>query len=173
MFLTLQILKVIVHVIDKNDNVPLFPESSLTLSLSETTRPGSLFAVPNADDADSGRYGVQIYELVPSPGSDRFDIVMTNHSDGTVDVKLALARELDRETSSQYDLTLVAWDGGQPPQSGSLSIVINVVDANDNSPTFSRSDYVVQLRENAPRGSAIVRVSATDLDSGLNGRVSE
>lgn len=72
------------HIIDKNDNVPIFPESSLTLSLSETTRPDSLFAIPNAEDADSGRFGVQIYELVLSPGSDRFDLVMTNHSDGTV-----------------------------------------------------------------------------------------
>jgi hypothetical protein len=90
-----------------------------------------------------------------------------------VDVKLKLARELDRETRSQYDLTLIAWDGGQPPQSGSLAIVINVVDANDNSPIFTRPEYVVQLRESAPRGTAIVRVSATDLDTGLNGQVSD
>lgn len=88
-------------------------------------------------------------------------------------MKLKLARELDRETRSQYDLTLIAWDGGQPPQSGSLAIVINVVDANDNSPIFTRPEYVVQLRESTPRGTAIVRVSATDLDTGLNGQVSD
>jgi hypothetical protein len=164
-----QILKVIVTIVDKNDNIPTFPDASLSLVLSETTKVDSVFALPSAEDKDGWQYGVQMYELIST--NDKFEIKMTNNSDGSMDVRLVLAKELDREREESYDMSLVAWDGGQPPQSGHISISVIVLDANDNSPRFQKTEYQVSVSEDAHYGLLLLRLSATDADTGVNGQV--
>uniref|UniRef100_A0A8C5ZGV1 Protocadherin beta 13 n=1 Tax=Marmota marmota marmota TaxID=9994 RepID=A0A8C5ZGV1_MARMA len=51
------------------------------------------------------------------------------------------------------------------------SVLIEVVDINDNAPEFQQPIYKVQIPENSPVGSLVVTVSATDLDGGVYGKI--
>ena len=164
-----QILKVIVTIIDKNDNIPTFPDTSINLVLSENTKIGSLFALPSAEDADGGTYGIQNYDLIAN--TNHFNLQLSNNSDGSIDVRLVLLKELDREAAERFDLVLDAWDGGHPPQSGQLYISVTVTDANDNSPKFQQSEYQASVVEGTHYSLALLRLVATDADDGPNGHV--
>jgi len=83
-----------------------------------------------------------------------------------------LLQELDRElTPEGYELVLIAMDGGEPRRSASLIIDIDVGDINDNNPEFDRATYEVDVSENVGIGTTVIRLIATDLDSGSNGHV--
>ena len=79
---------------------------------------------------------------------------------------------LDRETKESYHLVILAKDnGGEPPlgpKSASATIVVNVVDVNDNDPTFSQRNYHTTIREDTPLGARVITVLATDKDKGNN-----
>ncbi|NXI48659.1 PCDB8 protein, partial [Galbula dea] len=85
--------------------------------------------------------------------------------------ELVLEKPLDREEQSEMGFSLIATDGGSPPRSGTTQIHIVVLDVNDNSPVFTQELYVVQVLENAPEGSLILKVVATDQDVGVNGNI--
>uniref|UniRef100_A0A8B9VR59 Protocadherin gamma-C3 n=1 Tax=Anas zonorhyncha TaxID=75864 RepID=A0A8B9VR59_9AVES len=78
---------------------------------------------------------------------------------------------LDREQSALQQLVLTAVDGGDPPKSGTAQISVRVVDTNDNPPAFDRSTYTVNLLENSPPGTLVVKLNASDPDEGSNGDV--
>jgi len=61
-----------------------------------------------------------------------FSLTMSTKLDGSTDVKLMLVRALDREQSDTHQLVVTAFDGGQPRRSGTLNIIVKVLDANDN-----------------------------------------
>ncbi|NXC02244.1 PCDGE protein, partial [Orthonyx spaldingii] len=86
--------------------------------------------------------------------------------------ELVLERALDREKQSSFELVLMAVDGGDPARSGTVQIRVNVTDANDNPPVFSKRVYDARVAETLPVGSLVLRVVATDADAGTNGRVS-
>ena len=72
---------------------------------------------------------------------------------------------------TSYQLNITATDGGSPQLSGSIMITINVVDENDNNPIFSASTYRQSIGENAPEGSVVEMLQATDADSTSNGEL--
>ena len=82
------------------------------------------------------------------------------------------ARPLDRESQGSYRLTVTAADGGSPPLSSSCNLTVRVLDENDNPPVFGELSYRGRVREDAPLGSLILNVSATDRDLGDNARLS-
>ena len=74
--------------------------------------------------------------------------------------------------SDHYNLTIIAYDAGVPPLSGTLTVDVIVSDVNDNSPVFEKRDgYDVTLAADAPVGTPVVKVAATDPDEGDNGLV--
>ncbi|XP_010179117.1 PREDICTED: protocadherin beta-13-like, partial [Mesitornis unicolor] len=87
-------------------------------------------------------------------------------------VELVLEKPLDREEQAELDFSVTAVDGGSPPRSGTTQIHIVVLDVNDNAPVFTQKLYIGQVLENAPEGSVVLRVAATDQDAGLNGEIS-
>jgi len=119
-----RILKVSIEVIDVNDNAPAFPQPRLSLEMKESSPIGSRVPVPAADDPDAGEFGVQRYELVESSSSSSFRLAVSERSDGGSDVWLTLGRRLDREQLRTYTLSIVAYDGGTPPKSGSVNIQV-------------------------------------------------
>lgn len=132
------------------------------------------FQLPIATDADGPANNAVGYQLRPETDSslDYFRLGVVNSSvTGSAEVWLSLAMTLDRETAAEHQLTLVASDSGVPRLSGSLLIVINVEDANDNRPVFDRPNYDVSVPETADTGTEIAVVRATDADDGANGRV--
>lgn len=84
---------------------------------------------------------------------------------------LSTSRPLDRESKSKYTLTVEAQDQGIPPLASSVTLDINVLDLNDNSPVFPSSSYSVEISENASEGSLVLKVSASDKDEGSNSQV--
>ncbi|XP_031468019.1 protocadherin alpha-13-like, partial [Phasianus colchicus] len=72
------------------------------------------------------------------------------------------------ESVPEHRLVLTASDGGRPALTGTVQLVISVLDANDNAPQFNQSVYKVQLPEDAAEGTLVARVAATDPDEGIN-----
>lgn len=82
-----------------------------------------------------------------------------------------LAKPLDRETTAKHKMTIIATDNGIPPLSTSASLVVNVIDANDNDPVFTKGSYEFQVEENHKAGAFVGKISATDADLGDNALV--
>lgn len=87
-------------------------------------------------------------------------------------IDLEVNQTLDRENQSSYQLVLEAVDKGQPPLYGRLMVTVNVQDVNDNEPIFTRKLYECQHKEDAPKGTLLVRVQAHDADLDANGQIS-
>ncbi|NXT63465.1 PCDGE protein, partial [Chaetops frenatus] len=137
--------------------------------ISEWTLPSARFPLELARDADAGSNSLLTYHLTSDPS---FSLSMKEKPGGKKQPELVLERALDREKQSSFELVLTAVDGGEPARSGTVQVRVNVTDANDNPPVFSKSVYEVRLSENLPVESLVLRVRATDADAGSNGRVS-
>ncbi|KAK2524870.1 hypothetical protein Q9233_009189 [Columba guinea] len=166
----LNVFDVEVVIQDVNDNSPTFSKAALDLEIGEWIPPGARFPLEMARDADVGSNSLLTYQLTDNPA---FTLAVKESPDGSKQPELVLERALDREKQSSYQLVLTAVDGGEPVRSGTVQVRINVTDANDNAPVFSKSVYVARVRENVPAGSLVLRVRATDVDAGLNGESGE
>nr|XP_009688570.1 PREDICTED: protocadherin gamma-C3 [Struthio camelus australis] len=165
----LNVFHVDVAIQDVNDNSPVFSKAALDLEIGEWTVPGARFPLEMAQDADVGSNSLLSYQLTETPS---FTLAVKESPDGSRQPELVLAAALDREKQSSFQMVLTAVDGGAPARSGTVQIRVNVTDANDNAPVFSKSAYEARVRENLPAGSLVLRVRATDADAGSNGRVS-
>jgi len=85
-----------------------------------------------------------------------------------MELKLVLVKRLDRESRDQFRFRVVAVDGGDPPRSGSVDVLLRVLDANDNVPTFDRAVYEATVAENCALRTTVATVSAVDRDAGPN-----
>ncbi|XP_039872402.1 protocadherin alpha-8-like isoform X28 [Simochromis diagramma] len=157
-----------IEVLDVNDHSPTFTDNQTHLEISESALPGARFQLQGARDPDSDMFSVQQYKLSQN---DHFRLeVKDREEDGKIPV-LFLHKALDKEAARSHRLLLTAVDGGKPARSGTMEIIVNVLDVNDNMPVFARDSYTAVLDENSPIGTTIVQVNATDLDDGLNGEV--
>ncbi|XP_059681598.1 protocadherin alpha-2-like [Gavia stellata] len=161
----LRVFHVELEVTDINDNAPLFPAARKNLSIAESSLPGSRFPLEGASDADIGANAQLSYTLSPS---EHFTLDVKSSDENRKSLFLVLTKSLDRETMPVHRLVLTASDGGRPSLSGTVELVISVLDANDNAPQFNQSVYKVQLPESAAEKTLVVRVNATDPDEGLN-----
>ncbi|XP_030621289.1 protocadherin alpha-3-like [Chanos chanos] len=164
----LNIYRFEVNVLDINDNAPSFRSLSKDLNISELALPGERFALPSAYDQDIGSNSVKSYKLSPN---EHFSLEVPSGGEQSVSAELVLQKALDREKQPVIQLTLTAVDGGKPPRSGTIQININVEDINDNIPVFDKPLYKTRVSENAPYGTSVITVHATDTDEGLNGEV--
>ncbi|XP_012583220.1 PREDICTED: protocadherin beta-16-like, partial [Condylura cristata] len=164
----LEIFQAELRVKDINDHSPVFTEKNMSLKVSENSPLGIILPLSNAVDLDVGSNNVQNYKISPNS---YFRVLTRNLSDGRKYPELVLDKELDREEEPEISLTLTALDGGSPPLYGTSRVHIEVVDSNDNAPEFGQPLYKVHIPENSPSGSLVVTVSATDLDSGDNGKI--
>ncbi|XP_078248621.1 protocadherin alpha-3 isoform X13 [Pogona vitticeps] len=165
----LGVFHVEVEITDINDNDPVFSVRQQNLSVLESRVPGSHFPVEEASDADIGINGQVTYKLSPNEYFSVEEIKNYEHSKSLV---LTLKKPLDREASTEHHLLLSAIDSGQPPLTGTILLVITVVDVNDNPPSFNQSVYKVKLLENSAVGTLIIKLEATDMDEGINKEVS-
>ncbi|XP_050770460.1 protocadherin alpha-2-like [Gymnogyps californianus] len=162
----LRVFHVELEVTDINDNAPLFPAARKNLSIAEfTTLPGSRFPLEGASDADIGANAQLSYTLSPS---EHFGLEVKTKDQTKISVVLVLTKSLDRETMPVHRLVLTASDGGRPPLTGTMELVISVLDVNDNAPQFNQSVYKVELPESAAAGTVFLQLAATDKDEGIN-----
>ncbi|XP_064609257.1 protocadherin gamma-A4-like [Liolophura sinensis] len=156
-----------VQVLDVNDNTPAItfnlPPGRQRIAVSETLVPGDFITRMSVFDGDTGRDGEVICKLA----GNRFQLT---HIFGS-EFKILLNSSLDRESEPLVNLTVSCSDRGSPPKQDVQVLTIQIEDSNDNIPKFSQQFYHTETRENPQNGDVIIKVSATDLDIGENGRV--
>ncbi|XP_058671525.1 protocadherin gamma-B5-like [Ammospiza caudacuta] len=157
--------KVVVEVLDVNDNAPEITVLSLSSPVPEDTPAGTVVAVLNVNDPDSGENGQVSCEL---SGEAPLSIVAS--SGGSY--KVVTSGALDREQASEHRVSVVARDRGRPALRSSRELVLEVSDVNDNAPVFEEAAYSAYVAENNAAGALVLRVQARDADAGANGRVS-
>nr|XP_046180221.1 protocadherin beta-16-like isoform X13 [Oncorhynchus gorbuscha] len=157
-----------VEITDVNDNIPSFEKSDVQFKISESAVIGAKFILDGAMDQDVGINGLQSYTLKPT---DHFALELHNQADGNKNVEMVLKKPLDRERVEQISLILTAADGGEPQLSGTMQILITVLDANDNPPVFTQHTYKATVTEHSPKGTLVTSVSASDADHGSNSKV--
>nr|XP_046262626.1 protocadherin gamma-A2-like [Scatophagus argus] len=159
---------VTVQITDINDNAPTFEKSEMKFKISESAASGAKFVLKRAVDLDVGINDLKRYELKPT---DNFALKLHSNADGNKNVEMVLQKPLDREKEEQISLVLTAVDGGEPQMSGTMLIVITVLDANDNAPVFTQPTYKATVTENSPKGTVVATVTASDADQGSNGKI--
>ncbi|XP_062250260.1 protocadherin alpha-8-like [Platichthys flesus] len=158
--------RVIVKIKDVNDNAPEIEVTSLSNTVSEDSKPGTVISLISVTDKDSGVNGKVIlrindgvpFELKPSYKENIYSVVTK-----------AL---LDREQGPQYEIIIKANDCGEPPLSTFRTLNIQISDVNDNSPHFNQSPLQFYLSENNVAGAPVFSVSATDIDMNENAALS-
>ncbi|CAM4601851.1 unnamed protein product [Caretta caretta] len=156
--------KILVRVIDVNDNAPKITIASLFSSVSEDNPPGTLIALLNIRDKDSGENG-EVTCSIPGNLPFRLQKSFDNY------YSLVTDRPLDRERVSDYNVTIKATDRGAPNLASKTTILVQLSDINDNAPIFNQTSYTLYITENNPRGASFGSLKANDPDSGENARV--
>ncbi|XP_031654401.1 protocadherin beta-16 isoform X26 [Oncorhynchus kisutch] len=164
----MEFYSIIVEVTDVNDNAPVFKKREMKFRISESSVTGAKFVLERAMDLDVDYNGLQSYSLNPT---DNFILTLQTQPNGGKTVEMVLQKPLDREKEEHLSLILTAIDGGEPQMSGTVQIHITVLDANDNAPVFTQGIYKATLRENSPKGTVLISVSASDSDQGSYGKV--
>ncbi|KAK2116825.1 Protocadherin alpha-1 [Saguinus oedipus] len=157
--------KVLVKVLDVNDNAPELAVTSLSLPIREDAPLSTVIALISVSDRDSGANGQVTCSLMPHVP---FKLVSTFKNY----YSLVLDSTLDRESLSVYELVVTARDGGSPSLWATASVSVEVADVNDNAPAFAQPEYTVFVKENNPPGCHIFTVSAQDADAQENALVS-
>jgi protocadherin Fat 1/2/3 len=158
------LVPVYIRLLPKEVTVPKLVELQKRWSVSEGLPIGSEIDVIQESEQ------LLIYNLVKgsTPESNQDQVFVVNTDTG----KLKLAKRLDFETTKWYLLTLQAQ--GDPEDIDVITTAqlhIQVQDVNDNSPQFESDSYRSFVVENLPKGTSVIQVKATDLDSGVNGQV--
>ncbi|XP_030224461.1 protocadherin alpha-3-like [Gadus morhua] len=156
--------KVLVEVVDLNDNAPEITVTSLMTAVKEDAKIGTAIALVTVLDKDDGINGVVKAVIANDPPFK----LQTNYKNY---YSLVVNGHLDRETDAQYTVTILATDEGSPPLSGTAVVTVQVSDVNDNEPRFTEPVLNVYVRENGPVGVVVKTVSAVDADVDHNGQV--
>ncbi|XP_038131614.1 protocadherin gamma-A5-like isoform X30 [Cyprinodon tularosa] len=164
----MEFYSITVQITDINDNSPTFEKNKIDFKISESAVIGAKFALERAADLDVGINDLKSYALKPT---ENFVLKLNNNPDGNKNVEMVLQKPLDREKQQQINLVLTATDGGVPQMSGTMLIVITVLDANDNSPVFTQQIYKATVTENSPIATVVATVKATDADEGTNSKI--
>uniref|UniRef100_A0A8C2X0K1 Protocadherin 18b n=1 Tax=Cyclopterus lumpus TaxID=8103 RepID=A0A8C2X0K1_CYCLU len=162
--------KIVVKVVDVNDNKPeininlMTPGKEEVAYISEGAPVDTFIALVRVDDSDGGLNGEVVCRL---HGHGHFRLQKTHEKNYMILTNVSL----DREKRSEYSLTVIAEDRGSPSLSTIKHFTVQVLDENDNPPSFEKSRYEVFKSENNSPGAYLMTVVASDPDLGTNGQV--
>ncbi|XP_077589330.1 protocadherin alpha-3-like isoform X14 [Stigmatopora nigra] len=160
--------QITVHVLDNNDNIPMFSESLYKTTLRENAPLGMTIVTVNATDADDGVNGEIVYSLRSKDQDRVLDVFEIDGQTGAIKVK----GRVDYEDKRAYEIRVEASDKGNPPMSAHCKVLVEVLDVNDNAPEVTVTSLHGAVPEDAVMGTAVALVSLSDKDAGENGRVS-
>ncbi|CAL8086115.1 unnamed protein product [Calicophoron daubneyi] len=202
--------QLIVHVTDENDNVPIFTHLSYRSNGSSRHDDHAAFVItvdedlpvgtrlpkhPVATDADEGDFGQVTYGFALSTS----DVVKRDFTIDSESGAIIVRSPLDYDIGglSQYQFVMIAHDQGSPPLTATATVVINVLDKNDNAPIITVTPTVLtgirvgllpgdqgkqtalrpeddrkklRLVENSPAGQMIATITVHDPDANENGK---
>ncbi|XP_043106956.1 protocadherin beta-3-like isoform X34 [Puntigrus tetrazona] len=156
--------KVIVELIDANDNAPIISVMSFSSPVSEDAAVGTTIAIFSVKDLDAGNNGHVVCTVNQTPF--KLQSSLRNY------YTLVTDAALDRERVSEYNITITATDSGSPALSSQKTLNLKVSDVNDNPPRFQKSVYTTFVTENNQPGLSIFTLSAQDDDWNQNARIS-
>lgn len=138
----------LIEVEDSNDHSPVFPFQFIQAKpFFENMPAGTTVTTVRATDKDSGLNGNIIYS-VKSNSDPLRQFAVDKHG------HVIVANKLDREVIQKYSLIVQASDQGMPAQTGSVTVLINLLDVNDNGPEFE-APYLPVVWENALRPETV------------------
>ena len=156
-----------IEVLDSNDMIPIFSEEIYNANFSEADPPGTPVLQVNATDMDIGTNAEIEYYFAPNSSlADRFFLNSTTGELFTDDI-------FDREVEGPFNLTIIAVDSGlvPAPLTGSTTVLVTLVDDNDNQPYFNETLYIAEVIENAANGTYLITVLAFDNDTEIPNNV--
>lgn len=155
-------VRVTIYITDVNDNSPVFIRTPYKVEISEGAAVGASITRVHSTDADEGLNGDIYYKLI---GGDDYEQFILDEATG----QLLINKHLDRETTDNYRLTVIAHDSGQTVQlSATTTISVTVLDENDNAPEFTQTVLNVSVLETEPVNKKIIQFHASDADLGIN-----
>ncbi|NXV82632.1 PCDGK protein, partial [Atlantisia rogersi] len=158
-----------IDVVDANDNVPVFNQSTYKASVRENTPSGTLVARISAYDLDDGPNGDIVYSFSSHTPAKVRELFALDSATGELRVK----GQLDYEETKLYEIYLQAKDKGVVPGVAHCKVLVEVVDVNDNTPEVTVTSVYSPVPEDAAPGTVVALLSVTDLDSHDNGLVSD
>ncbi|XP_041444731.1 protocadherin gamma-B5 isoform X21 [Xenopus laevis] len=156
--------KVLIEIIDENDNAPEISIASLSIPIPEDSLPGTLIALIEVHDQDSEENGEVECQIV---GASPFQLVTSSIRY----YKIVTTSTLDREKVPYYNITILATDRGSPQLSIIKYVKLDISDVNDNAPVFQKPTCAAYLPENNLPGASIYRIHASDPDTGENAKI--
>ncbi|MEJ1275798.1 hypothetical protein NN561_006696 [Cricetulus griseus] len=138
------------------DEPPVFSKPLYTMEVYEDTPVGTIIGAVTAQDLDVGNSAVRYFIDWKSDGDSYFTI---DGTEGTI----ATNELLDRESTAQYNFSIIASKVSNPLLTSKVNILINVLDVNEFPPEIS-VPYETAVCENAKPGQIIQIVSAADRD---------
>uniref|UniRef100_A0A6Q2XMX3 Cadherin EGF LAG seven-pass G-type receptor 1 n=1 Tax=Esox lucius TaxID=8010 RepID=A0A6Q2XMX3_ESOLU len=155
--------QVFINVTDANTHRPVFQSANYQVMISEDRPVGSTVVIISATDEDTGENARITYIMEDNVPQFKID-----PDTGAITTQM----EIDYEDHASYTLAIIARDNGIPQKSDTTYVEIIILDANDNTPQFLRDMYQGTVFEDAPIYTSVLQISASDRDSGTNGRLS-
>ncbi|XP_026049895.1 protocadherin gamma-C5-like [Astatotilapia calliptera] len=159
--------KITITVLDNNDNFPVFSENEYKVVLKENITTGTFLVKLTATDADDGLNGEVRYSF----GSRTPDSVLSTFAINVETGEIILKGPLDYESNKYYLIDITAKDRGVPEMEGHSRVQLDIEDINDNAPEIVLTSGPSPVPEDARSGTVVALISARDLDSGENGKV--
>nr|XP_044988007.1 protocadherin alpha-3 isoform X16 [Jaculus jaculus] len=156
-----------ITVLDVNDNAPVFERAVYKVRLLENAQNGTLVVVVNASDLDEGINKEIVYSFHADLPADILSKFHLDSITGNITVK----GNIDFEETKSYEIQVKATDKGNPPMTDHCTVLVEIVDINDNVPELVVKSLSLPVLENSALGTAIALISVSDRDSGENGQV--
>ncbi|ELT88200.1 hypothetical protein CAPTEDRAFT_144602, partial [Capitella teleta] len=159
---------VVISIEDVNDETPTFTESLFSFSIEENKPSGEYVGQVAAEDRDSPPYNSFLFTMRPGVGVD--EAFLLDPLTGSLKSRTSL----DREKQSVYHLAIIATDQNQPALSSSCSVVIYIMDENDNKPVFTfptESNNTIYVSNKIPKDYILTKLQATDEDVSRNAMI--
>ena len=150
-------LNLLIRIADENDNSPTFGSELVELNVTEGLPSGTILSKITATDADVGDNGEITYLLT----DDTNGVFHIDPRTGELISKVVL----DHERMSQVNVTVIARDGGIPQHATNITVLINIIDVDDEPLKFVQRYYVFSIAENADKDSYVGTITATDVDT--------
>ena len=148
----------VIEVLNLNDNSPIFTQNEYSVTIAEHSNITLEVIQVSATDADLGIAGDVRYNIIASTN---FQNSFAIDSQSGV---ISVAADIDRETVASFDLSVRARDRGTPRNQARVTVIITIMDINDNSPDFLNDPYTAVVREDVGVPFNVLQAVAFDMD---------
>nr|XP_060630221.1 protocadherin gamma-C5-like isoform X34 [Anolis sagrei ordinatus] len=159
--------KIVVSVIDANDNPPVFNQTVYKVTLLENAPTGTLVIHVHAIDKDEGLNGKVSYSFSSHTPQKIQKIFSLGEETGEIRVM----GSVDYEEDTSFEIYVRAKDQGSPSMDTHCNILVEITDMNDNAPEIIFTSLTTTIPEDAPPGTTAGLLRVSDGDSGGNGEV--